>query len=46
MLLKGDKGVPDPNLTRHKLEIKEDPKDEQAISIFSYNPTSRIMIRI
>ena len=46
MLLKGDKGAPDSNLTRHKLEIKEDPKDEQAISIFPYNPTSRIIIKV
>jgi hypothetical protein len=46
MLLNGDKGIPDNKLKRFKAEIKDDPNDEHAISIFPYIPTSRIMIRI
>ena len=46
MLTKGDKGIADNKLTRYKAEIKDDPKDERAISVFPYNPTSKIMIRI
>src|SRR6266853_2720878 len=45
MMSKNHKG--EPLLTsRSEDEIKADPKDEFAISIFPYIPTSRIMIRI
>ena len=45
MLENGDKVVT-MIINRSEAEIKADPKDEHAIAIFPYIPTSRIMIRI
>ena len=44
MLVNGT--VPSSNTVRSGEEIKSDPKDEYAISIFPYIPTSRIMVRV